>query len=629
MRRGYRRVPSMVIHRALHLRFQEASTTFILHGSDFRSFFRATIMDPHLPTNVMEDYTIDEKQEFYELEQKLLNNFNFIDASFNSDSGPLLTTFEHTMRHDPYDQQLRPMERDELAMEYPVLTTGNTPVTQFFGEAEEVKSHIPIVVSISTAVQKLQALHYRCLDNLNTLDQLFKEQRDLLAAPMGKEEECMRMVNREVEMERLIQHDINDLQQAHDSEMLEPSDLHQLMNTMDMLQIQQKQLQLLVNELDSLQGRNRGPSSLMYLMITRQSFPLVVSQKKEEEVHVKLLVPTNLSNFTKMGPVQASIVCDPIQEQKKPIEGDLQALDIHNNMAAKFSVKFLVGTKQAPANLRFEMDVVLSNGRREKVESNLSSPFVVVTNECQWPKCAGILLKKTIYNASQLQVPWARFANCTQYHFIKSTRQEMTTPTRPLSSTDLQWLHTKFYNGVQLISSRDFESNFWDWYGKVLKMIRYTKHIRAMWLAGHIYGFVKKEEANSLLEGHPPRTFLLRFSESHAGQFAVSYISNNREIKQYLVRPEDLKAQALPSFLEGVDKFYHLLVVERNGGGIVCKRQTKEKAFEIFQSKKKMSATEEEKDNSGYSPLEADDVDEEGLNGWKDEEEVMPRKRGR
>lgn len=167
----------------------------------------------------------------------------------------------------------------------------------------------------------------------------------------------------------------------------------------------------------------------MYLMITRQSFPLVVSQKKEEEIHVKLLVPTNLSNFTKMGPVQASIVCDPIQEQKKPIEGvhlqlpdfpsfyfslilnnagDMQALDIHNNMAAKFSVKFLVGTKQAPANLRFEMDVVLSNGRREKVESNLSSPFVVVTNECQWPKCAGILLKKTIYNASQLQVSWAR-----------------------------------------------------------------------------------------------------------------------------------------------------------------------------------------------------------------------------
>lgn len=91
--------------------------------------------------------------------------------------------------------------------------------------------HSPIQssqLSTSTVVQKLQTLHYRCMDNLNTLDQLFKEQRELLAAPMGKvtpsfsseilkrleEEECMRMVNREVEMERLIQHDINDLQQV-------------------------------------------------------------------------------------------------------------------------------------------------------------------------------------------------------------------------------------------------------------------------------------------------------------------------------------------------------------------------------------------------------------------------------
>lgn len=49
--------------------------------------------------------------------------------------------------------------------------------------------------------------------------------------------------------------------------------------------------------------------------------------------------------------------------------------------------------------------------------------------------------------------------------------------------------------------------------------------------------------------------------------------------------------------------------MERNGSGIVCKRQTKDKAFEIFQSKKKTSAAEEEKDNSGYSPLEGEEVE--------------------
>lgn len=153
-----------------------------------------------------------------------------------------------------------------------------------------------------------------------------------------------------------------------------------------------------------------------------------------------------------------------------------------------------------------------------------------LSDHCHWPIYNGYTPNVSV----SIYIVWGHTPICMEQNRVRS-----------------YWL---VVDGIQFISSRDFETNFWEWYGKVMKMIRYNKHIKAMWLAGwvlchvihrhssttsHVYGFIKKEEANQLLEGHPVRTFLVRFSESHAGQFAISYINNSRELKQYLVRPEE------------------------------------------------------------------------------------------
>lgn len=53
---------------------------------------------------------------------------------------------------------------------------------------------------------------------------------------------------------------------------------------------------------------------------------------------------------------------------------------------------------------------------------DMSNPFVVITNECQWEGSAGTLLKKDAFGG-QLEIPWPQFVNTLQRHFLIATKQ--------------------------------------------------------------------------------------------------------------------------------------------------------------------------------------------------------------
>ena len=83
-----------------------------------------------------------------------------------------------------------------------------------------------------------------------------------------------------------------------------------------------------------------------------------------------------------------------------------------------------------------------------------------------------------------------------------------------------------------------------------------------------IYGLITKEDTNQFLQGQEEGTFLIRFSETFPGLFAVSYVSDDDSdpVKHYLVKPEDTGSQkTLPDFLADQSAFQLLLQVTFEG----------------------------------------------------------------
>ncbi len=115
----------------------------------------------------------------------------------------------------------------------------------------------------------------------------------------------------------------------------------------------------------------------------------------------------------------------------------------------------------------------------------------MITNESQWEGSEGILLKSTIF-ANAKEVPWAFFANVLQRHFLIVTRQDLDSPSRPLSRAELAFFQVNLLGGKQVVDAKAF-GVFWEWYGKCAQVLRYQRHIGSLWNAGLLLGFVSRQ----------------------------------------------------------------------------------------------------------------------------------------
>ena len=99
---------------------------------------------------------------------------------------------------------------------------------------------------------------------------------------------------------------------------------------------------------------------------------------------------------------------------------------------------------------------------------------------------------------------------------------------------------------------------FWDWFYAILKLT--TDHLRDLWHAGHIIGFITRPHAEELLRDQPPGTFLLRFSDSKLGGISIASV-NSENLDVMMVDPfcgSDLKLRKLPDRLCDIDEFKYL-----------------------------------------------------------------------
>lgn len=172
-----------------------------------------------------------------------------------------------------------------------------------------------------------------------------------------------------------------------------------------------------------------------------------------------------------------------------------------------------------------------------------SKPFIVITNECQFGESLSILFQKDVYEIRWAEpveeVSWEFFANNLQTYFLKSTRQDLYNPQRGLYPHDFMYLHQVFFNSAPYIS-RSACQKFWAYFGKILHKLRYQRHMSTMWCQGLLYGFINRENSNNFLAMQRAGSFIIRFSESNFGALAISFKEDDINIRNILVKQEDI-----------------------------------------------------------------------------------------
>lgn len=391
--------------------------------------------------------------------------------------------------------------------------------------------------------------------------------------------------------------------------MLTPYDLADVRELKTDLRKQMKQLELYREELRHVQNGTAPSAPLASLVIIKQPLPLVIRKTKqlsEDELAVQLLTGAynDLGTMRYSGEgrnlphITASLLLDNgAAGNVSFLDGNTQPIDPATGIA-RFPLRFPKGTRKSIGYLKFGMSLGLS-----AVESEMSDPLIIITNECQWENSIGTLIKKDAFGG-RLEISWELFANTLQLYFLVATKQDIRHPKRPLSGFDFTYLHSKFF-ASHTITQSAFDK-FWNWFGKIVHPLRFQKHICPLWQAGIVYGFLDRESVEKLLvvNRQVPGTFIIRFSERHAGQFDIVWVGANAEINHYLVKPEDISGtrRTLPDFISQCHQFMYLMQLNIREDGTPTSFVTvpKDAALQNFVAQRPPVPLED----SGYKPLE-------------------------
>lgn len=368
-------------------------------------------------------------------------------------------------------------------------------------------------------------------------------------------------------MARYIDAQISMLAHLVNNTILTPPTIAAIANLRDELHLFASQLSLLLLEVLDHGTPDAPPTTA--LIIRKQPFPFVIMHNKQlgpELLQVQLLTGAKhkIAHNKKVKPyvVKATLLGDkPPTGEVRTLENNSHKLNEHG--IARFPVRFPVGTHRSIVHLKFTMRMDDESGL---IESQKSNPFIVLTNESQWSECFGTLIKQDAFQDT-LSVTWPRLANILQQHFVLATRQDIVSPKRPLSLHDLDYLHNRFFSRNESINQQDFDA-FWSWFGTCMRVLRFQRHVRAMWQCGIIYGFMDREEAEYVQKGQPVGTFLIRFAESPPGRFDIVFVGYELT-KHYLVKDEDIKGakRTFPDFLLSSGPLINLLRYSSNSVG--------------------------------------------------------------
>jgi hypothetical protein len=393
------------------------------------------------------------------------------------------------------------------------------------------------------------------------------------------------------------------------------------------LSLQMKQLQLYHIELEGYTHSRTTQSFVVpaALVITQQPFPKSVKQNKpvDDGIYVRLLTGAACAIWP-ADAVVASVVSEPAPAPVTTASGRTkkstnssskeETHTVHNNQkmmdsgtAIFDSLTFPQGSRKKTLSLKFSVTVncsrPLGNSTENYtclIESDLSQPFIVKTNENQWDEAEGSLLKAEAFGPRS-DIPWFQLCNSLQRRYLMATKQDPLKPLRPLTSQDFNYLYSvKFCtqgsnvapNEHTMVSGKAYDE-FWLWFGPGLHKIRYQRHLCILWQQGYLCGFLQRDEAVKVLSGAPFGSFLIRLSERAKGSFAIAYVAVENDqlaVCHYLITQDDVfgPKKTLPDFLSTRKSLMHLtqVVTDNETGNRIFRLCDKDVVLQEYYSKK-------------------------------------------
>merc|ERR1712000_303455 len=218
------------------------------------------------------------------------------------------------------------------------------------------------------------------------------------------------------------------------------------------------------------------PPNALSLYIVSQPFPQAfMYRKKLQTTLVCKLLTGALADFL-VAPLSAEAVSEhptALSSSTRPLTIDHDRVTLDNDGIATFkNVSFSSGSRKLPVRLKFIAEIDDPNHKRApfKIESQLSRPFVVMTHENQWVETVGSLLRATLFPANVHQTSWQHFANVFQHHVVRTTRQDVDRPLRPLTLNELAHFHRVHFGRNAYIDATSFDK-FWKWFGPALNRL--------------------------------------------------------------------------------------------------------------------------------------------------------------
>lgn len=434
-----------------------------------------------------------------------------------------------------------------------------------------------------------RALVYRHLE-LEEMRQLIKS---IFADVKLGETKLGPLKQQQAELQKSIAEDRISLQTLENEYLLESEELRAIDRDMQSILLQAKQLAIYMSEVlmwpPTIENQ-KSRAGLVALVVISDPFPMVISKLKQlsdEQLRVQLLkgatieldaistVKADVVSNSKSGPKGSSIL----------LQYDLQAMD-PELLIARFPVKFLTGTRKSSVSIRFSMQT-LTGPFLTTLESPATSPFVIITNDCQWEGSEDLMLKNDLFS-DKSEVPWPNFINVLQRHFLKATRQNLNDPERSLSQYDFDSFKRSFFSDRKPVPN--LFDRFWLWYGKTMQTLRYKRHICSLWASGLLSWLIPREKVEAELLNWPDGTCLLLFSLQFGGQIEISYVNRKSDppVKHYLVQPNDTSGskKTLPDFLNECMLFDSILQQrEETVNGPVFARHVKDEVLGPYYSR--------------------------------------------
>eukprot|EP01100_Stratorugosa_tubuloviscum_P009607 TRINITY_DN4028_c0_g1_i2.p1 TRINITY_DN4028_c0_g1~~TRINITY_DN4028_c0_g1_i2.p1 ORF type:complete len:466 (+),score=193.42 TRINITY_DN4028_c0_g1_i2:274-1671(+) len=381
-----------------------------------------------------------------------------------------------------------------------------------------------------------------------------------------------------------------------ESLILEPEELNNTRVLLQKLNILKSKIDVLQKEFKEFESNQIPKTSSLDIIITEQPISQVIFKGKiiEDTYEVQLLkgVATEIRSMSR---IKAKLSSEETTWRTDNLLENDDAV-MNSNIASFQGLKINVSTRMSTVFLKFSATFQTTKDEKS-ITSIPSNPIIVITNESQWCEAAGKLLLHDAFK-NLVEIPWFEFANCLHHHFLKATRQEYLKITRALGAKDFHYIYTKFFNSSTITQQQ--VGAFWNWFGQVTQALRFKRHISALWFNGLIYGIISKDECALLLSDQLFGTFMIRFSETFPGLFAVAYVSDdiNERVKHYLVKPDDTGSQkTLPDFIREKPQFQNIYQLQDVGTGEM-RSFYKDLALGNYYSKKRIQAND-----NGYVQL--------------------------